>query len=115
MAATARAARPVPLLVEAIGWVTLVVALSLLSWGVAYRAEAEPAASADGPTCSVPQASGEHLTLQLEQQIEMLRAQVAANASEAGEDAPIVLNGRGYNYRPTPAAPAPPAPPEPAQ
>lgn len=103
MAAKARAARPLPLFVELLGWLALLSTLALLSPGVTRQASGEPGAAAaatDGPGCSASEAGAERLTRQVEQHIAQLRAQAAARG-DASDDEVVVLDNSGFNYRPT--------------
>ena len=89
------------------GWIAVAATLALLSPGVSLSANAEAGFAStdsfygDGLSCQAGPGP-EQQAVQLEQMIEVLRAQLANQAGEPGEEA-IVLNNRGFNYGPAKA------------
>jgi hypothetical protein len=84
------------------GILALLVTFLLALPGVkAVRAEDSraPLASSDGPQCNP--ADPEHEVAQAGATMQQLQAQIAAQIAAqggAGENVPILLNNRGYNY-----------------
>ena len=112
MAARTRAIRPLPLWAEVTGWLMLATALALLSPGLVVRASAEsaePAAIADGPTCSAEAEGGDRFVTRIEQQIARLQAELASRPVDPDRADVVPLNTHGYSYPPAPAPAAPPA------
>ena len=101
-------------IIQVLGWLALIASLALLSPGVVLKASAEPLKSeAAGESCEAGAVDPERIVADLEQQVQAMRLEAAIQADleragQAGDDAVIVLDGRGYNYRNTPAhEPAP--------
>jgi hypothetical protein len=84
------------------GMLALLAAFVLALPGVkAVRAEEQraPLASQDGPACNAP--SPEVQAVQAAATAEQIQAELIARLAaqgSGGADAPILLNGRGYNY-----------------
>lgn len=111
MEPASRVASPTHRILEILGWLALFTCLALLSPGVTLTAKAEglTASAEAGPSCGVSQDQADRTASFLEQQMEMLQAQAAAQASSSQQGDFIVLNNSGFNYRPTPRSEPDPA------